>query len=78
MNILKTLNFGLLAEKTILAHYVYLSDKDIEIIKKHNSKIADCPVSNFKLKSGLMPFQKYHDAGVMITLRTDGSASNNS
>ena len=71
-------NFGLLTEKTILAHFIHLSDKDIEIIKKHNTKIAHCPVSNFKLKSGLMPFQKYHDAGVMITLRTDGSVSNNS
>ena len=70
--------FGLLTDKTILAHCVHLSDKDIEIIKKHNTKIAHCPVSNMKLKSGLMPFQKYLDAGLEITLGTDGSASNNS
>ena len=70
--------FGLLTEKTILAHCVHLTDKDIEIIKKHNTKVAHCPVSNFKLKSGLMAFQKLHDAGVLVTLGTDGSASNNS
>ena len=69
---------GLLTEKTILAHCVHLSDNDIQIIKKHNTKIAHCPVSNFKLKSGLMAFQKLHDEGVLVTLGTDGSASNNS
>ena len=70
--------FGLLTDKTILAHCVHLSDNDIQIIKKYNTKIAHCPVSNFKLKSGLMAFQKLHEAGVIVTLGTDGSASNNS
>ncbi len=70
--------FGLLTDKTILAHCVHLSDNDIEIIKKHNTKISHCPVSNFKLKSGLMAFQKLINSGVLVTLGTDGSASNNS
>ena len=70
--------FGLLTDKTILAHCVHLTNKDIELIKKYNTKIAHCPVSNFKLKSGLMAFQKLHDRGVLVTLGTDGSASNNS
>lgn len=70
--------FGLLTDKTILAHCVHLTDNDMDIIKKHNTKIAHCPVSNFKLKSGLMAFQKLHDKGITVTLGTDGSASNNS
>ena len=70
--------FGLLTDKTILAHCVHLTNKDIELIKKYNTKVAHCPVSNFKLKSGLMAFQKLHDRGVLVTLGTDGSASNNS
>ena len=70
--------FGLLTDKTILAHCVHLSDNDMDIIKKHNTKIAHCPVSNFKLKSGLMAFQKLHQKGITVTLGTDGSASNNS
>ena len=56
-------SFGLLTDKTILAHCVHLSDNDIEIIKKHNTRIAHCPVSNFKLKSGLMAFQKINESG---------------
>ena len=70
--------FGLLTEKTILAHCVHVTNDDIKKIKKYKCKIAHCPVSNFKLKSGMMPFQKLLDKGVHITLGTDGSASNNS
>ena len=70
--------FGLLTDKTILAHCVHLTNDDIKLIKKYNTKVAHCPISNFKLKSGLMAFQELHDAGVLVTLGTDGSASNNS
>jgi 5-methylthioadenosine/S-adenosylhomocysteine deaminase len=68
---------GLLTDKTILAYCVHVDDKDIELIKKYKCAIAHCPSSNFKLKSGLMPFQKLLDAGILITLGTDSSASNN-
>ena len=69
---------GLLTEKTTLAHCVHVTEDDIGLIKKYKSRIAHCPTSNFKLKSGMMPFQKLIDNGVTITLGTDGSASNNS
>ena len=70
--------FGLLTDKTILVYCVHLTDNDINLIKKYNCKISHCPISNFKLKSGLMPYQKLHNEGIMITLGTDSSASNNS
>ena len=69
---------GLLTEKTILAHSVHLTEKDMDIIKKYDCKVAHCPISNFKLKSGMMAFQKLHQKGITVTLGTDGSASNNS
>ena len=69
---------GLLTDKTILAHSVHLTEKDMDIIKKYDCKVAHCPISNFKLKSGMMAFQKLHQKGITITLGTDGSASNNS
>ncbi len=70
--------FGLLTEKTMLAHCVHVTDEDIELIKKYKCRIAHCPISNMKLKSGMMPHQKIIDKGIHITLATDGSASNNS
>ena len=69
---------GLLTDKTILAHSVHLTDKDMDIIKKYDCKVAHCPISNFKLKSGMMAFQKLHQKGITVTLGADGSASNNS
>ena len=73
-------SFGLLTNKTILAHCVHINmeGKDLELIKEKGCKIAHCPTSNFKLKSGMMPFQKLLDEKVHVTLGTDGSASNNS
>ena len=68
---------GLLTDKTLLAHCVHLTEKDMDIIKKHNCKVAHCPISNMKLKSGMMAYEELHKKGITVTLGTDGSASNN-
>ena len=68
---------GLLTEKTMLAHCVHLTEKDMDIIKKHDCKIAHCPISNMKLKSGMMAYEELQKKGITVTLGTDGSASNN-
>ena len=73
-------SFGLLTNKTILAHCVHIDvdGNDLKLIKEKGCNIAHCPTSNLKLKSGMMPFQKLIDEKVHVTLGTDGSASNNS
>ena len=71
-------SFGLLTPKTILAHGVHLSDKDIEIIKQRGSYLSHNPVSNLKLNSGLFAFEKlYETMPEKITIGTDGASSNN-
>ncbi len=69
---------GLLTSKTILAHCVWLSEEDREIIKEKGCLVAHCPVSNLKLNSGQMPFALYQKEGIKIALGTDGASSNNS
>ena len=64
-------NFGLLTNKTILAHCVHLTKEDIDLILDKGCKIAHCPTSNFKLKSGMMPFQELIDKNVHVTLGTE-------
>ena len=58
-------------------HGVYLSDKDIEIIKKRNVVVVSNPSSNMKLASGVAEISKLLAKGVTVALGTDGPASNN-
>ena len=58
-------------------HGVYLNDKDIELIKKHDVVVVSNPSSNMKLASGVCEVTKLLNSGVTIALGTDGPASNN-
>lgn len=71
------LNTGVFRANTTAAHCVHLSDNDIKILAENGVTAAHNPASNLKLGSGIMPLTKLLDAGVNVTLGTDGSASNN-
>ena len=68
---------GFLSKNCVLAHSIWLSDKEIKILKKRNCSVVYNPCSNMKLASGIFPYQKFQNNEVNITLGTDGSASNN-
>jgi 5-methylthioadenosine/S-adenosylhomocysteine deaminase len=70
--------FGLLeAPHTLLAHCVWLSDHEIEIMAEHNVGVAHNPVSNMKLASGAARVEDLLNAGVAVGLGTDGEKENN-
>lgn len=71
------LDTGVFRANTTAAHCVHLSDNDIKILAENGVTAAHNPASNLKLGSGIMPLTKLVDAGVNVTLGTDGSASNN-
>lgn len=71
-------SLGVLEKDVIAAHCVYLSSKDISILKKREVKVCHNPISNLKLGSGVSPVPKLLDAGVTVALGTDSSCSNNS
>ena len=58
-------------------HGVYLSDDDIEIIKKRDVVVVSNPSSNMKLASGVVEIKKLLANNVTVALGTDGPASNN-
>ena len=58
-------------------HGVYLSNNDINIIKRHDVTVVSNPSSNMKLASGIAEIKKLLDNGVRVALGTDGPASNN-
>jgi 5-methylthioadenosine/S-adenosylhomocysteine deaminase len=70
--------FGLLeAPHTLLAHCVWLSDHEIEILAEHHAGVAHNPVSNMKLASGAARVEDMLTAGVAVGLGTDGEKENN-
>lgn len=68
---------GLLDKKALLAHCVWLTDKDIETLACTKSNVVHCPLSNLKLGSGVAPIHKLIEAGINVCLGTDGAASSN-
>jgi 5-methylthioadenosine/S-adenosylhomocysteine deaminase len=68
---------GLFEIPTIAAHCVHVSDEDIEILRAKNVTVAHNPQSNMKLASGAAPVARMVEAGVNVTIGTDGSSSNN-
>lgn len=69
---------GLFENPTIAAHCVVMTDRDLEILKKHNVSVAHNPISNLKLASGVAAVPKMLEMGVNVALGTDGASSNNS
>jgi 5-methylthioadenosine/S-adenosylhomocysteine deaminase len=68
---------GLLDERTLLAHGVWLDTADIDTIARRRAPVSHNPESNMMLGSGVAPVAALRAAGVVVGLGTDGSASNN-
>ena len=68
---------GVFDVPTGAAHCVWVTDGDIEILKKHGVSAVHNPTSNMKLGSGFAPIPKLMERGINVALGTDGAASNN-
>lgn len=61
----------------ILAHSIWLEDKDFARLRRKNLTAALNVRSNAKLASGFPPIQRFKKENVRFALGTDGAASNN-
>ena len=68
---------GFLGPDVVAAHCVWLSDDEIEIIKKNGVKVSHNPCSNMKLASGIAPVSKLIENDICVSIGTDGASSNN-
>lgn len=59
-------HYGLLTQRTILAHAVHLADDEVELIKRRQSGISHCPTSNFNLRSGMARIGELLDEGIKV------------
>jgi 5-methylthioadenosine/S-adenosylhomocysteine deaminase len=70
--------YGLINDKMILAHCGWITKNEIQDITKHGTKISHCPISNMKIGSGgYAPIPEMIDSNIVVSLGTDGAASNN-
>ena len=59
----------------VLAHGIYISDSDLEILKKIKGGISHNPISNCKLSSGICDVTKLRKNGINVGIGTDGIGS---
>jgi len=64
------------SQPTVMAHCIYLKEREIELAKVKNVFFAHCPLSNVNLTSGIMPLALYLDAGIKLGLGSDIGAGN--
>jgi guanine deaminase len=65
---------GGLGARTVMAHAIHLSDREIGRLGETQTRIAHCPSSNLFLASGTMRLGRYLEAGLVVGLGSDVSA----
>ena len=70
-------NRGILGERTVVAHCVWLDDREIELLAQTATSVAHCPCSNMKLSSGPARVGDLRARGIAVGLGSDGEKENN-
>jgi len=70
-------DIGFLSSNILAVHVIWMNEREMQILKEHNVKIAHNPTSNMKLCSGFFPYKELKKYDLSIALGTDGCASNN-
>jgi 5-methylthioadenosine/S-adenosylhomocysteine deaminase len=69
---------GFLGPDVLAVHCIKVTERDIDIMARHDVKVSHNPVSNMYLAHGVAPVPQMIEAGLTVALATDGAASNNS
>jgi 5-methylthioadenosine/S-adenosylhomocysteine deaminase len=70
-------SIGFLKPDVLAAHCICLSERERQIMAKHDVKVAYNPVANMKIAQGIPKIKDLMDLGVTVGIGTDGPASNN-
>lgn len=62
---------------SVFAHCVHVNESDMKIMANKKANVSHCIESNLKLASGFAPVKKMMDAGINVSIGTDGVCSNN-
>ncbi|WP_449539171.1 guanine deaminase [Ferdinandcohnia sp. Marseille-Q9671] len=64
-------DFGLLREKTVMAHCNFLDEKDADLFAEKGTAVCHCPISNAYFANSVLPIAKLQSKGVEIGLGSD-------
>lgn len=70
-------SIGLLQENTCLAHCIWLSTQEVEMMAARQAHVLHCPSSNLKLGSGIADVPGLLRRGVSVSIGADGAPCNN-
>jgi len=70
-------NRGILGPRTVVAHCVWLDDREIRLLAETGTGVAHCPCSNMKLSSGPARVGDLRSASIPVGLGSDGEKENN-
>jgi cytosine/adenosine deaminase-related metal-dependent hydrolase len=60
-----------------LAHCIWVSEQEIQMLADYNINVLHCPSANLKLGSGFAPIPEFISRGINVSLGSDGASCNN-
>jgi cytosine/adenosine deaminase-related metal-dependent hydrolase len=69
--------FGFTGPDVLLAHCVWLSKRERQILRTTGTRAVHCPSANLKLGSGIAPLHGLLQEGIQVALGADGAPCNN-
>jgi 5-methylthioadenosine/S-adenosylhomocysteine deaminase len=71
-------DLGILDQRILGSHGVYLEDEEINLLRDAGSRIVNCPAAEMKISDGIAPAARLLRRGVPLCLGTDGALWNDS
>ena len=73
-------DIGILGPNLLIIHANWLTDQEVDLVKKYDVKVAHCPTSNLTTGSGTLvagKFEKMEEMGITVALGADSAAASN-
>lgn len=63
--------FGLFTDHTVMAHFIYPTEHELDLVARRGVTIAHCPQSNGNVAAGIPPIRRMLDKGIKVGLGSD-------
>lgn len=63
--------FGLFTNQTVMAHFIYPTDHELELVKERGVTVAHCPQSNGNVAAGIPPIRRMLNMDIKVGLGSD-------